>query len=110
MPFKVCENTNDDEIEGIYNLILTSIADTMGMLIKESTYGAVSANNQRTDGFYIVKFLSMVYTLQHDEIVDNEILKAGSLVSDAEYMSPAVKDSLWHIKSVLKSVKVNMNK
>eukprot|EP00957_Ditylum_brightwellii_P114556 8734843-Ditylum_brightwellii.AAC.1 len=82
----------------------------MGMLIKESTYSAVNVNDQRTDGFYIVKFLSTVYTLQHDEIVDNEILKAGSLVTDAEYKSPAMKDSLWCVKSGLKSVKVNMNK
>eukprot|EP00957_Ditylum_brightwellii_P176961 13479875-Ditylum_brightwellii.AAC.1 len=64
----------------------------MGMLIKESTHGAVNANDQRTAGFYIVKFLSTVYTLQHEELVDNEILKLGSLVSDAEYMSPAMKE------------------
>eukprot|EP00957_Ditylum_brightwellii_P196849 14998056-Ditylum_brightwellii.AAC.1 len=64
----------------------------MGMLIKESTYGAVNANDQRTDGFYTVKFLSTVYMLQHDELIDNETLKAGSLVTDAEFMSPAMKE------------------
>eukprot|EP00957_Ditylum_brightwellii_P170415 12971999-Ditylum_brightwellii.AAC.1 len=62
------------------------------MLIKESTYAAVNANDQRTDGFYIVKFLSTEYTLQHDELVDSEILKARALVTDAEYMSPAMKE------------------
>ena len=71
-----------------------NIADAMGMLIKESTYGAFNANDQRTERFYIVKFLSTVYTLQHDELVDKETLKAGSLVTDAEYMSPAMKESL----------------
>eukprot|EP00957_Ditylum_brightwellii_P186368 14190490-Ditylum_brightwellii.AAC.1 len=64
----------------------------MGMLIKESTYGAVNANDQRTDGFYVAKFLSTVYTLQHDELVDKEMSKAGSLVTDVEYMSPAIKE------------------
>eukprot|EP00957_Ditylum_brightwellii_P193451 14730703-Ditylum_brightwellii.AAC.1 len=63
----------------------------MGMLIKESSYGAVIADDQRTDGFYIVKFLSTVYTFQHDENVDKEMLKAGSLATNAEYMSPAMK-------------------
>ena len=110
MEFKVSENTNHDEIEDIHKSILTSIVDSMIMLIKESTYGAVNTNDQRTDGFYIVKFLSTVYTLQHDELVDNEILKAGSLVIDAEYMSPAIKESLWYVKSGLESVKVNINK
>eukprot|EP00957_Ditylum_brightwellii_P044519 3376826-Ditylum_brightwellii.AAC.1 len=64
----------------------------MGMLIKESTYGDLNPNDQRTDEFYIVKFLSIVYTLQHDELVHNEILKVGSLVTDAEYTSPAMKE------------------
>eukprot|EP00957_Ditylum_brightwellii_P058393 4428044-Ditylum_brightwellii.AAC.1 len=82
----------------------------MGVLITESTYGAVNASNQRADGFFIVKFLSTVYMLQHDEIVDKGMLKAGSLVSDAEYMSPAMKDSWWYVKSGLEPVKVNMNK
>ena len=45
MPFKVSENTNDDEIEDIHKSVLTSIADAMGMLITESTYGAVNATD-----------------------------------------------------------------
>eukprot|EP00957_Ditylum_brightwellii_P068907 5230517-Ditylum_brightwellii.AAC.1 len=92
MLFKVNENTNDDEIEDVHKSIPTSIADAMGTLIKESTHGAVNANDQRTDGFNIVKFLSTVYTLQHDDKVDKEMLKAGSLVTDAEYMNPAMKE------------------
>eukprot|EP00957_Ditylum_brightwellii_P115460 8806774-Ditylum_brightwellii.AAC.1 len=79
MLFKVCQNAGDNEIEDIHRSILTSIADTMGMLVTESTYSAVNANGQRTDGFYSVKFLSTVYKLQHDEIVDNDLLKSGTL-------------------------------
>eukprot|EP00957_Ditylum_brightwellii_P084910 6456689-Ditylum_brightwellii.AAC.1 len=94
MEFKVSENTNDNDIEDIHKSILTSIANSMRLPIKESTYGAVNANHQRTDGFYIVNFLSTIYMLQHDELVDNELLKAGSLVTDSDYMSPAMKESV----------------
>eukprot|EP00957_Ditylum_brightwellii_P033904 2569282-Ditylum_brightwellii.AAC.1 len=38
------------------------------------------------------------------------MLKAGSLLTDAEYMSLAMKESLWYAKSGLEPVKVNMNK
>eukprot|EP00957_Ditylum_brightwellii_P211309 15366029-Ditylum_brightwellii.AAC.1 len=38
------------------------------------------------------------------------MMKAGSLVSDAEYMSLAMKDSLWYGKSGREPVKVNMEK
>ena len=48
--------------------------------------------------------------LQHAELVANKILKAGSLVTDAEYMSPAMKENVWYVKSGLESVKVSMNK
>eukprot|EP00957_Ditylum_brightwellii_P064132 4865344-Ditylum_brightwellii.AAC.1 len=82
----------------------------MGMPIKESTYGTVNVNDQITDGFYIVIFLSTVYALQHDEIVNKEMSKAGSLVPGTEYMSPALKDSLWYVKSGLEPVKVDINK
>ena len=48
MEFKVSENTNDDEIKDIHKSIITSITDSMGMLIKEYTYGTANANDQRT--------------------------------------------------------------
>eukprot|EP00957_Ditylum_brightwellii_P001165 91689-Ditylum_brightwellii.AAC.1 len=110
MVFKVCQSTSDDVIEDIYRSILTNIADIMGMLVTESTFGAMSANDQRTDEFYIVKFLSTVYMLQHYEIVDNELLKSGTLVSNAEYTSPGMKGSMWYVKSGIGSVKINMEK
>eukprot|EP00957_Ditylum_brightwellii_P068870 5227705-Ditylum_brightwellii.AAC.1 len=38
------------------------------------------------------------------------MLKTGSLVTNVEYISPAMKDSLWYVKSGIESVKLNMNK
>eukprot|EP00957_Ditylum_brightwellii_P078932 6001928-Ditylum_brightwellii.AAC.1 len=62
MPFKVSENTNDDEIEDINKSILISIADAMGMMIIQSTYGAVNVNDQRIGGFYAVKlFINSIH-------------------------------------------------
>eukprot|EP00957_Ditylum_brightwellii_P172581 13138209-Ditylum_brightwellii.AAC.1 len=88
MAFKVSESTNDDEIEDIHKSILTNIADAMGMLVKESTYSVVNANDQGTNGFILYR----------------------SLVADTEYTSPAMKYSLWYVKFGLEPVKVNMNK
>eukprot|EP00957_Ditylum_brightwellii_P122966 9375624-Ditylum_brightwellii.AAC.1 len=48
--------------------------------------------------------------LQHDELVDKEISKARSLVIDAEYMSPVMKESLWYVKSGLGPVTCYMIK
>eukprot|EP00957_Ditylum_brightwellii_P098591 7510287-Ditylum_brightwellii.AAC.1 len=46
--------------------------------------------------------------LQYDEIVDNELMKSGTLVSDAEYMSPAMKYSKWYVKLGIETVIVSM--
>eukprot|EP00957_Ditylum_brightwellii_P174326 13272264-Ditylum_brightwellii.AAC.1 len=84
--------------------------NTTGVLVTEHNYSAVNANDSRTTGFYIVKFLTAAYTLQHNEIVNNEVLTSGTLVSDAVYMRTAMKDSLWYAKAELDPVKVNMEK
>eukprot|EP00957_Ditylum_brightwellii_P201139 15324217-Ditylum_brightwellii.AAC.1 len=54
--------------------------------------------------------MSAVCILQHGDIVDNELLKSGTLAFDAEYMSPVMKDSMWYVKSGIESVKVNMER
>eukprot|EP00957_Ditylum_brightwellii_P190780 14524012-Ditylum_brightwellii.AAC.1 len=41
------QHTSDDEIEDIQKSIITSIADTMRMLVTESTYGVVNGYDQR---------------------------------------------------------------
>ena len=110
MPFITYSNTCEDDIEELHKSILINISDKMGTFVTEYTYGAVNTNDSRTDGFYIVKFLSRPYTLQQDETYDNEILKEGCLVSDAEYLTPAMKDSSWYINSKLDAVKVDMKK
>eukprot|EP00957_Ditylum_brightwellii_P120263 9175691-Ditylum_brightwellii.AAC.1 len=38
------------------------------------------------------------------------MLKAGSLVTDAECISPAMKENMWYVKSGLEPVKDNMKK
>ena len=62
MPFMKCSNVSEDDIKDVHNSILINISDKMGTIVTESTYGAVNANDSRTDGLYIVKFLSKAYT------------------------------------------------
>eukprot|EP00957_Ditylum_brightwellii_P049359 3744876-Ditylum_brightwellii.AAC.1 len=61
----------------------------MGAMVNENNFGAVNINDPKTKGFYIVKFTSLPYTLQENTEVDNDLIKAGSLVCEAENMSLA---------------------
>ena len=64
MPFITYSNTCEDDIEELHKSILINISDKMGTFVTEYTYGAVNTNDSRTDGFYVVKFLSKAYTSQ----------------------------------------------
>eukprot|EP00957_Ditylum_brightwellii_P180175 13724417-Ditylum_brightwellii.AAC.1 len=61
----------------------------MGAMVNENNFGAVNKNDPKAKGFYIVKFTSLPYTLKENIEVDNDLIKDGSLVCKAEYMSPA---------------------
>eukprot|EP00957_Ditylum_brightwellii_P019386 1462322-Ditylum_brightwellii.AAC.1 len=61
----------------------------MGAMVNENNFGAVNTNDPNTEGFYIFKFTSLPYTLQENIEVDNDLIKEGSLICEAEYMSPA---------------------
>eukprot|EP00957_Ditylum_brightwellii_P081245 6180333-Ditylum_brightwellii.AAC.1 len=63
----------------------------MGAMVNENNFGAVNTNDPTTKRFYIVKFTLLPYTLQGNIEVDNDVIKEGSLVCKAEYMSPAQK-------------------
>eukprot|EP00957_Ditylum_brightwellii_P200938 15317120-Ditylum_brightwellii.AAC.1 len=61
----------------------------MDALVNENNFGAVNTNDPKTKGFYVVKLTSLSYTLQENLEVDNDLIKEGSFVCEAEYMSPA---------------------
>ena len=65
----------------------------MAGLVKKNNYGAINTDDARADGFYIVQFVESPHTLQYDVEVNDEIIKAESLVCAAHYMSPTQEKS-----------------
>ena len=110
MSFKKSGDCSDDDIENLHNDLLEHIGRNMGLCITDCSFGAVNTDDARTEGFYIVRFTSVPYTLQEDEFDGNELLSAGSLVCDAVYYEPARGNSSWYVKSDLSPLKVNMRK
>ena len=51
MTFKKCPNVSEEDIEYLHRSILINISDNMGLMITESSYGAINADDPRTDGF-----------------------------------------------------------
>eukprot|EP00957_Ditylum_brightwellii_P070261 5337625-Ditylum_brightwellii.AAC.1 len=58
-------------------------------MVNENNFGTVNTNDPKAEVFYIVIFTSLPYTLQENIVAENDLVKEGSLVCEAEYMSPA---------------------
>jgi hypothetical protein len=112
MPFLLGKDSTEGDLEEIHHTILTSIASNIAATVAESSYGAVNTEDPQTDGFYIVKFISSPYTLQNDVEVNGDRISSGTLVCDAEYLSPAFKGSNWYVTPIgnIVSVVVEMSK
>ena len=58
----------------------------MASLVKSSKYGAINTADTTTDGYYVIKFISKVYTLQNNTTIDGQIISAGELVVKEKYI------------------------
>ena len=97
MSFQIGKDTTSDDLEDIHQTILTSVASNIAATITANSYGAMNADDPKTDGFYIIQFTSPPYTLQNDIEVNGDKITSGNLVCDAEYLSPAQKGSNWYV-------------
>ena len=43
-------------------------------------YGVLSTDDTTTNVFYVIKFISEVYTLQNNTTIDGQVIPAGELV------------------------------
>ena len=80
---------SEEDEEEAHAEVLAGVMEMMAELIVVGNYGAFSTEDD--DGFYIVKFTSIAYTLQADvdleEYTPAMRIKAGELVCDAEYFN-----------------------
>ena len=58
----------------------------MASLVQSGTYGAINKNDNTTNGFYVIQFLSEVYTLQNNTKIDGQVNYADELVIKAQYL------------------------
>ena len=58
----------------------------MAALVQSGMYGAINTYDTPTNGLYVIKLLSEVYTLQKNTIIDGQVISAGELVVKAQYL------------------------
>ena len=90
------KDTDETAFEEVHKVVLDEIAANMAVLICEGNYGAISTNDVKTHGYYVVRFLCNPYTLQQDITVDGQVLQQGEQVVDACYLSSMQNNTHWY--------------
>ena len=89
-----------ETLEEAKDAALGDIATRMSEHVTIGRYGAFMTSDKTSQGYYIVHWCSIPYTLQDDFELDDYdppiILKAGELVCNGEYMNLMPCTKLWY--------------
>ena len=61
-------------------------------------YGAINTYDTTTNEFYVIKFLSEVYTLQNNTTIDGKVISSGELVVKSKYLFFMQENTNWYCK------------
>ena len=95
----------ENEDEEFQQQIIHNCMDLMAEKIAEGEVGAVSTSDDKTDGYYLVKWCGIPYTLQESVVnrsfSDNDIMEPGEMVCKAIYYNPVQLEDMkyWYVLS-----------
>ena len=49
-------------------------------------YGAINTADNKSNEFYVIKFISESYTLQNNTTIDGQVISAGKLIVKGKYL------------------------
>ena len=67
----------------------------MASLVQPGKYDVINTADTTTNGFYAIKFISEVYTLQNNTKFDGKIISACELVVKAKYLCSMHENTNW---------------
>ena len=90
------KSTSSDTYDEIHQVVLDGISDNMASIFESGKYGAISKTDTSTNGFYVIMFTSVAYTLQENTTIDGKIITAVELVVKAQYLCSIKVDTNWY--------------
>ena len=102
---------DDGEFEEAQEIILDGIAEQMAERLIVGKVGAFLTDDPDADGYYLVKWDSVPYTLQEDTVLEEfkppVVLKSGELVCEGRYFNRVPRAKQWYTSTeILTSVRM----
>ena len=74
------KDTTIEAFEEVQRVVLDGINENMASLVQPGKYGTMNMTDTTTMGYYVIKFVFIVHTIQEDTICDVKISADGELV------------------------------
>ena len=92
------KSTPFEAFDDIHQVVLGGISDNMASLVHSGKYGPINKSDTTTNGLYVIKFISEAYTLQNNTQIDGQVISAGGLVFQAQYICYMQENYSWYWK------------
>ena len=96
----ITTNIATEDEEKIYNTILHGIEARMNERILIGTFGAMRTDDEATQGYYLVKWITEPYTIQEDILMKGveppQTAFAGEIICDALFWNPVPGAVDWY--------------
>ena len=90
------KSTSSVTFDEVHQVVIDGISDNTASLFESGTYRAISTTYTSTNGFYVIMFTSGAYTLQRNTTIDGQIITAGELVVEAQYLCSMQIGTNWY--------------
>ena len=94
-------NVTSEEEQKVYGIILHGIESRINERILIGHFGAMRTNDEATQGYYLLKWITESYTIQEDTIMmgvePQQSAFAGEIIYDAVFWNPFPNAIYWYI-------------
>ena len=80
------KSTPFEAFDEIHQVVLGVISDNISSLVQSGIYVTINTYDTTTNGFYVIQFISEVYTLQNNTQIVGHVVSDGGLVDKAQYL------------------------
>ena len=100
----VTTNATSSEEDNFYEIILRGIETRMSERILIAIFGTIRANDEATQGYYVVELLIKPYTVQENIVMKgvdpSHTFFAGEIICDAVFFDPVHNAIDWYIPMI----------
>ena len=79
-------------------MVLDRKSENMASFFQLGYYGAINTDDNTTNAFFVIKFLSDAYTLQSNTKIDGQVSSSVALVFKAQYILSVQENTNWYWK------------